>query len=51
MEADVKPDMKTRERMESAVADDEKYGDTPSAQGHDDPIRLTSFSDQEFTEP
>ena len=27
-EADVRPDTKTRERMEGVAADDEKYGDT-----------------------
>ena len=50
-EADVKLDIKTRERVEGAAADDEKYGEISSARVDDDPMRLTSFGDQEFTEP
>ena len=43
--------MKARERMEGAAADNEKYGDISSARVNDDPMRLTSFDDQETTEP
>ena len=42
--------MKTRECMEGAAADDEKYGDLASVRVDDDPMRLTSFGNQEFTE-
>ena len=50
IETDVKPDMKSRERMKGAVADDEKYGDILSAWVDDDLLRLTSFVDKS-TEP
>ena len=50
-EAKVKLDMKTRERMEGAVADDEKYEVILSAWVNDDPMRWTSFSDEECTKP
>ena len=49
-EADVKPDVRTRERMEGTAADDEKNEDISSA-WVDDPMRLTSFGDEEFDEP
>ena len=49
MKADVKPYMKTHERMESTAADDERYGDISSARVDDDRIRLTSFGDEKFT--
>ena len=42
--------MKTREGMEGVVADNEKYEDISSARVDDDPMRLTSFGDQESTE-
>ena len=41
--ADVKLDMKTRERMESTAAENDKYGDISSARVDDDPTSLTSF--------
>ena len=37
--------------MEGAAADYKKHGDISSARVDDDPMRLTSFSDQESTEP
>ena len=43
--------MMTRESIEGAAADDEKNEDISSAREDDDPMRLTSFGDQEFTEP
>ena len=49
--SDVKLDMTTCVRMKGAAADDEKYRDISSARVDDDSMRLTSFRDQEFTEP
>ena len=43
--------MTTRELMKDAAADDEKYRDISSARVDNDPMRLTSFRDQESTEP
>ena len=43
--------MITREPKGGAAADDEKNEDISSARVDDDPMRLTSFGDQEFTEP
>ena len=43
--------MKTRERMEGAAADDDKYGDISSALVDDEPMHLTSSGDQESAEP
>ena len=51
VEADIKPDTKTQKLLEGAAADDDKYGDTSSARVDDDSIRLTSFGDQEFSNP
>ena len=48
--SDVNLDMTTRERMKGAAADDEKYRDISSAWVDDDPMRLTSFRNQESTE-
>ena len=51
MEADVKPDTKTRKRTEDAAADRAKHGDSSSAKKADpDPMCLTSFGD-DCTEP
>ena len=47
----MKIDRNTRERTDSAAADEETYGDTSSARVDHDPMRLTSFGNQEFTEP
>ena len=44
-EADVKPETKTRKRMEKAAADRVVSGDNSSAQVDPDPMCLTSFSD------
>ena len=49
MKADVQDDKKTRESMED-LAQDGRLGDISSDRVHD-PIRLTSFGDQDFTEP
>ena len=37
--------MKTREHLEHAAADDEKFGDISSARVNDDPMGCTSFGD------
>ena len=50
MEADVKPDTKTRKRPEHAAADRVMIGDSSSAQVDSDPMCLTSFVD-DSTEP
>ena len=51
MEADVRPDTKTRKRTEDAAADRAKSGDkSSSAQVDHDPMCLTSFGD-DSTEP
>ena len=51
MEADVKPDTKTRKRTENAAADRAKQGDkSSSARVDHDPMCLTSFGD-DSTEP
>ena len=49
MEVDVLEDKKTRESRED-FAKDGRLGDISSDQVHD-PIRLTSFGDQDYTEP
>ena len=51
MKADINLDMKTHERTEGTVADDEKYGDISSARVDDDIMRFISFGDQKLTEP
>ena len=51
MEANVKPDTKTRKRTKDAAADRAKHGDkSSSAQVDQDPMCLTSFDD-DFIEP
>ena len=50
-EADVKTNAKTRKRMEGAVADRAKHGDTSSARVDHDPMRLTSFDDNSVEPP
>ena len=50
-EADIKQDTKTRKRMEGAAADAENNGNISSVQVDDDPMHLTRFGNQEFTEP
>ena len=51
MEADIKPDTKTRKRMENVAADRVMSGDSSSAQVDPDPMCLTSFGDDSTGPP
>ena len=51
MEADIKPDTKTRKRMENVAADRVMSGDSSSAPVDPDPMCLTSFGDDSTGPP